>query len=83
MTDRKGFLAAATAATATGVIASQRPAEALSNARYKVVVLNDNDPNFIAELEWHIGPGGFLIQGYSVYSFTQFVLLTKQLVCCE
>lgn len=81
MTDRKGFLAAATAAGATGVIASQRPAEALSNARYKVVVLTDRDPRFIEELEWHLGPGGYLIQGYTFASAsgTQYVLLTKQL----
>ena len=82
VTDRKGFLAAAaSAAGATGIIASRRPAEALSTARFKVVVLTDNDPNFIAELEWHIGPGGFLIQGYTFASAsgTQYVLLTKQL----
>lgn len=87
MTDRKAFLtAAATAAGAAGIVATQRPAEAVSNARYKVVVITDNsNPDFIQELEWHLGPGGYLIQGYTIASATntQYVLLSKQLVCCE
>lgn len=76
MTDRKGFLAAAAvAAGATGIIASQRPAEATFHG--KVVILPASTPDEIADVEWHINHGGFYIQGFSIAyaGNTPYVLL--------
>jgi len=66
MTDRKGFLAAAaTAAGATGVIASQGPANASPTRRNTIVFLRAVVPDEFADIEWHLN-NGFSLQGFTL-----------------
>ena len=82
MTDRKGFLAgAASAVGATGIIASQKPANALpATGRIQIVLITDeatSRQDFIQDLEWHLGPGGFSLMGFSVNTNGEFALLGR------
>ena len=80
VTDRRGFLAAAaTAAGATGIIATPRPAKAqLSAIQFQVVTLTDREPDFVQDLEGHLA-NGWASLGYSVDQGHQYVLLVKQI----
>lgn len=64
MTDRKAFLAAAaTAAGATGVIASQRPANALGG-NTKFAILRAVTQDELHAIEWHLNHG-FSVEGFA------------------
>ena len=79
VTSRTGFLAAAGAAVLpTGLTPGGQTIQP-PRGDVKALILPANGVQEVEVIEWHLGPGGFMLVGFSVAADGPWVMLLKYL----
>ncbi len=79
MTSRTSFLAAAGAAVLPTGVMTGGPSIQPPRGDVKILILPANSIQQIEVIEWHLGPGGFMLTGFSVAADGPWVMLVKLL----